>query len=148
MSFLDILLFIYIWVFIAIPIASIYIILKKRNFLKSLLTGKRNEIKLHNSFKKDVPVSANDGELLLQKELEELKNIATKSNSLTVKTEKSNNGHLLDIDKDISMFKKTFDNDYENAINISSLEISHSHQIDLKQLELQAEEKKRARLID
>jgi hypothetical protein len=54
---------------------------------------------------------------------------------------------IIPIEQDINMFKDTYDIDYEDAINVSSLEVSHSHVIHQKQLDIQLEKEKRKRLI-
>ena len=79
---------------------------------------------------------------------EEGSSISSDSPNIAEKSEKSDNGHVLDMDKDIAMFKKTYDADYENAINVSALEVTHSHIIHQKQLDIQLEERKRARLVN
>jgi len=54
---------------------------------------------------------------------------------------------IIPIDSDIKMFKDTYDTDYENAVNVSALEISHAHTTHQTQLQIQLEKEKRKRLI-
>jgi hypothetical protein len=63
-------------------------------------------------------------------------------------SQKNNPIPSLDLTGVLKEFDKRDDEDYEKSLKVSALEVSHAHEDAQKQLDLQIEKERRARLID